>query len=224
GAAGDADVDGGKTTLFSPVFDLEGYEAAAVDYWLWYTNDRGNSPGEDTWLVQVTSDGQNWETLESTTQSTNAWVERSFVLSEVVELTSTVQLRFVASDYGSGSLVEAAIDDFVLSGMEITVDTDPAGTPGHVTWLERPSPNPFNPRTSIHFELAEGGRVTLRIFDVTGRQVRTLVDGALSVGRHALDWDGRNDAGRPLASGTYYLRLEPAGSAPAQVRRLTLVR
>ncbi|MGD8394600.1 MAG: C25 family cysteine peptidase, partial [Candidatus Eiseniibacteriota bacterium] len=42
GAAGDADVDGGKTTLFSPVFDLEGYEAAAVDYWLWYTNDRGN--------------------------------------------------------------------------------------------------------------------------------------------------------------------------------------
>ena len=115
--AGDNDVDGGKTTLFSPVFDLTGFTSARVSYWLWYTNDRGNNPGEDYWSVGVTDDGSNWISLENTTASTNDWVERSFQLDSFIELTDHVQLRYVARDDGAGSLVEAAIDDVVLTGI-----------------------------------------------------------------------------------------------------------
>jgi hypothetical protein len=75
-------------------------------------------------------------------------------------------------------------------------------------------PNPFNPRTELELEVpAEGGAggVRLRIFDVGGRLVRTLVDGPLAPGRHRLTWDGRDDGGQRLVSGAYFLRASASG-------------
>jgi len=83
-------------------------------------------------------------------------------------------------------------------------------------------PNPFNPRTTLRWELAEAGRVRLEIFDVRGRRVRKLVDRELPAGPHALGFDGRDDDGRTLASGVYYIRLD---TGERQLRgRITLVR
>jgi hypothetical protein len=224
GAAGVNDVDGGKTTLFSPVFDLTGYDIATVSYWVWYTNNLGNSPGQDFWDVDVTGDGASWVALEHTTESTNAWVERSFALEDQIELTDQVRLRFVASDYGAGSLVEAAIDDFLLTGIERpTTGVAGEATPHRlVTGLDPCRPNPFNPWTGITYRLSDAGRVKLRIYDVSGRLVRTLEDGLVSEGAHELRWDGRNATGRPVASGNYFLRLDAPGFM--QVRQMTLVR
>jgi len=219
--AGVNDVDGGKTTLFSPVFDLDGYSSATVRYWLWYTNDRGNSPGEDAWAVDVTADGSTWVSLENTITSTNAWVERTLVLDSAVPLTSAVQLRFVASDYGAGSLVEAAVDDFLLTGIRIPLAM---ASPEVLrqNGLDPCRPNPFNPRTAIRYRVAESGPASLRIYGVSGRVVRTLVDGPVEAGEHSLVWDGRNDGGEAVASGIYYLRLETGDFM--QVRTMTLVR
>ncbi len=72
-------------------------------------------------------------------------------------------------------------------------------------------PNPFNPHTSIPFTLAAAGAVRLQVYDLRGRLVRTLWDGPLAAGAHRLDWDGRNAAGRPVASGVYLYRLEAGG-------------
>jgi len=83
-------------------------------------------------------------------------------------------------------------------------------------------PNPFNPQTSIAFELAAGGQVRLTIHDLGGRLVRTLAAGDFPAGRHESTWDGRDDAGRGLASGSYLARLV-AGDRQ-QVTRLSLVR
>jgi PKD repeat protein len=70
-------------------------------------------------------------------------------------------------------------------------------------------PNPFNPRTTIAFELGARAPVDLRVFDASGRLVRRLVDGEpLDPGRHDVVWNGRDDAGKLLASGTYFYRLE----------------
>ena len=69
-------------------------------------------------------------------------------------------------------------------------------------------PNPFNPSTSIVFYLPLGQRATLVIYDVKGSRVRTLVDGAQPVGRHAVRWDGKNDSGVQVGSGVYYYRLK----------------
>jgi subtilisin-like proprotein convertase family protein/Zn-dependent metalloprotease len=69
-------------------------------------------------------------------------------------------------------------------------------------------PNPFNPLTTIKFDLPRDGRVALRVYDLSGRAVRTLVDGDLVRATHTYQWDGTDDAGRRLASGTYYYRVE----------------
>jgi len=77
-------------------------------------------------------------------------------------------------------------------------------------------PNPFNPSTHIEFALPRPGHVTARIYDVTGRLVRTLVDEDLPAAVHARVWDGTDDSGRQVASGTYYLKLTAPGHAAVQ--------
>ena len=70
-------------------------------------------------------------------------------------------------------------------------------------------PNPFNPQTKIAYDLPGEATVTLNVFDASGRLVRELVDGeVLSAGRYETKWNGRNNAGRLVASGVYFYRLE----------------
>ena len=68
-------------------------------------------------------------------------------------------------------------------------------------------PNPFNPETTIAFTLAQSQRITLAIYNVIGQRVRTLQDGFAESGSHRVRWDGRDDSGRSLTSGLYYVRL-----------------
>jgi len=83
-------------------------------------------------------------------------------------------------------------------------------------------PNPFNPTTELHFSLPEAGEVTLRIYDMSGRLVKVIHEGALEAGRHHRTWDGRDQTGRTVASGTYFAKLvAPVGSL---VKPLALVR
>ena len=91
------------------------------------------------------------------------------------------------------------------------------------------SPNPFNPRTTLRFNVAEAGAVRLDVYDVGGRRVRTLVDAPREAGTHAVTWNGRDASGRNAASGVYIARLTVTGESQAtsndvKVQRLTLVR
>lgn len=87
--------------------------------------------------------------------------------------------------------------------------------------LAQNSPNPFNPRTEIAFSLPARGLVTLTVFDLAGRRVRMLVRDELESGRHRVRWDGRDDGGAPVSSGTYLYRLTtPEGSL---ARKMLLV-
>ncbi|MBM3288150.1 MAG: hypothetical protein FJY88_12470, partial [Candidatus Eisenbacteria bacterium] len=109
------DVDGGKTTLTSPLLNLSSYGTVRLEYYRWYTNDMGNNPGQDSWVVQVSEDdGQSWVDLENTTASARSWTRMEFDLGDYISLTPTARLRFVASDYPGGSLVEAGVDDVRL--------------------------------------------------------------------------------------------------------------
>ena len=81
----------------------------------------------------------------------------------------------------------------------------------------------FNPQTTIAFEIPSQQDVTLRVFDLSGRLVRNLIQGELRTpGRHEVVWNGRDDAGRQVASGTYFYRLE-AGEF-AETKRMVLVK
>jgi hypothetical protein len=84
-------------------------------------------------------------------------------------------------------------------------------------------PNPFNPQTTIRYVLPAAGRVSLRVYDLAGRVVRTLVAGVVQpVGAHEIAWDGRDARGRSLASGSYICRI--TANHRAATHRITLVR
>jgi hypothetical protein len=87
----------------------------------------------------------------------------------------------------------------------------PAPSPVTTSRLHGNAPNPFNPSTAIRFDLAQGGRTELRIYDVRGRLVRTLVAESLPQGAHVARWDGRSDAGVAVASGVYLVELLAGG-------------
>lgn len=74
-------------------------------------------------------------------------------------------------------------------------------------FLARQRPNPFNPPATVRFEIPTDADATLRIFDARGALVRTLVDAPTPAGAHAVVWYGRNDRGRALGSGIYFVRL-----------------
>jgi hypothetical protein len=101
----------------------------------------------------------------------------------------------------------------------IGVGTTP---PRQTAVLHQSFPNPFRATTTIGFSLAEPGRVVLRIYDLAGRPVRTLVDGDLTARYHAITWDGADGQGRPAPSGIYLYRLEKEGYRTA--RKLLLAR
>lgn len=109
--------------------------------------------------------------------------------------------------------------DGTRPGLCVATATEEGGVPAGYA-LHANYPNPFNPETTIAFELGAAGLATLRVYDLLGREVATLVDGVLPAGRHTVVFDARQ-AGR-LPSGTYLYRLT-AGSFQQQ-RLLTLVK
>lgn len=74
-------------------------------------------------------------------------------------------------------------------------------------------PNPFNPRTTIAFSLRDAGDARVQLFDAAGRRVRDLAARHFAAGRHAIDWDGRDEQGRALAAGVYLCRVQAGGEA-----------
>jgi flagellar hook assembly protein FlgD len=90
------------------------------------------------------------------------------------------------------------------------------------SFLSQNSPNPFSASTRIVFGLREAADVRVRIYDVAGRLVRDLVDSHFAASRHVVAWDGRDDAGRVVASGMYFYRID-AGTF-VQTRKLLLMR
>ena len=86
--------------------------------------------------------------------------------------------------------------------------------------LQQNYPNPFNFTTTITYQIATSDLVTLRVYDNVGREVRTLVDQYQSVGNKFITWDGTNDFGQRVASGTYMYRLQADGSVQNRIMLL----
>jgi hypothetical protein len=108
---------------------------------------------------------------------------------------------------------------------DLLVVTDPTavGTLSALTHLGEACPNPFNPRTLIHYAIAQPGPVDLRVYDAAGRLVRRLVhENSVLVGGYEVIWDGHDDRGLEVGSGVYFYRLDTRESRLTQ--RMTLLR
>jgi hypothetical protein len=133
GAVGEQDIDGGFTTLISPAYNFAGYSDVKVSYWRWFSNGAGAGPYEDTFTVSAsTNNGTTWTTAEvvgpgsaSDPNVNGGWVNSVWTLSSKgLTPSSQIKLRFVAQDAVNPSLVEAALDDVSLTGLQC-VDPTP---------------------------------------------------------------------------------------------------
>jgi YD repeat-containing protein len=152
-----------------------------------------------------------------TTQDTSLVVDFGELVSstEAFEVTWTVQ----ASD---GQLTSRPSNEegFFVLDLTTSVEEPRAGLPTDFA-LYPNYPNPFNPETTIRYDLPVRAEVRLTIYDLLGRTVRTLVAQTQSAGAHSAVWDGRDDAGRQLASGVYVYRLE-AGAFKQSAKMLLM--
>lgn len=119
-------------------------------------------------------------------------------------------------------------NDWPLAGSyRLVFEADVSGVaeqdPPRATGIVAAVPNPFNPTLAVTFELDRAGSVSVDVFDLQGRRVRRLWAGDLAAGRHDLAWDGSDDSGRRLASGTYVLRLAVPGGRTDH-RRVTMLK
>ncbi len=88
--------------------------------------------------------------------------------------------------------------------------------------LEQNYPNPFNPLTIISYQVTSDNWVTLKVYDLLGRKVKTLVNKQMAPGRYTVRWDGTNDAGQPVSSGVYLYRIETGGFS--KIKKMVLLR
>ncbi|QKK07801.1 MAG: choice-of-anchor B family protein [Planctomycetota bacterium] len=119
GGLGDYDVDGGKTTLKSPVYDLDGLNDPYLGVWVWYSNNTGADPNNDTFRIDFSSNGGNsWtnaKTLGPSGEFSNGgWFYHEIRVADIVTPNANFRARFVAEDAASGSIVEAAVDELSI--------------------------------------------------------------------------------------------------------------
>ncbi|MBU1073781.1 hypothetical protein KKG45_11085, partial [bacterium] len=161
----------------------------------------------------VAWDGDSWSGLGS-------GIGNGYSSSEVGALAVMGQVLAVGGDFRQAGGRPSC--RFAIYCTEATPVLDDAVARPTV-FLEQNHPNPFNPRTRIAYTVPDGGgAVVLRLFDLAGRLVRTLVAGDMPAGRHEAVWDGTDETGRKVASGNYFYRLAAPGVE--ETRQLVLVR
>ena len=123
-------------------------------------------------------------------------------------------------DAGMAEFTVSAADR-VGNGRSASIAVAGDDVPG-LLFVEQNSPNPFNPDTSIAFTLTGDARVSVTVYDMLGRRVRTLLDERIGAGRHVLRWDATDDGGRTVASGVYLYRV--SRGAKSFTRKMLFVR
>jgi len=211
---GSYDVDGGVTTLLSPVLDLSGVPSPTLRYYRWYTNSVGANPNNDIFVADVSADGgATWVNLETLPETREFWEPMEFPLDAYITPGPQVQFRFIAGDLAGGSIIEAGIDDVEIYGEPQTVGLPDTGARSAPTHLLPAHPNPFPSGTTLRFVLDAAAPVLAEIFDLRGRRTARLLNERLSAGEHDIRWDGRLPTGATAPSGIYFFHLRtPAGT------------
>ena len=206
-------VDAGKTSVISPLFDLSSSGAGYVDFYSFFS--QFGPTNDDTLSLHMSRDGINWtflwELLGTGHNNPNYEHQKVYFRPEMVGgYGSTVRFKFVVEDNENNTITEAALDDILIRvGQASSALGGPDAT---LAFRADPAaPSPFSGATTVRFQLPGRQRVALRVFDAAGRLVRTVSDQTLDGGAHSLSWDGRTEAGEPAPSGIYYAMLRAGG-------------
>ncbi|MCB9232598.1 MAG: choice-of-anchor B family protein [Bacteroidia bacterium] len=187
GDVGDDDVDNGVTILKSPIFDLTGYNQPVVRFYRWFANDGGFGNPNDT-LQFVLSNGISSVALTKIHQTANFWVLDTFIVSNYITPTASMQLEARCGDYSPGHLVEGALDLFsVVEGNGVGVD-DPVMVQGPRLVIY---PNPVKANSLVTYDFGQplqNTRASFQLTDIQGKLIWSQ-DLKQSVGEFQLKTD-----------------------------------
>jgi len=139
------DVDDGKTTLKTSVFDVSDIESATVSYWRWYA-DLGPVHNNDLFQVDISNNGgTDWVNVETLDHTINSWEEVSFKVSDKITPTDQMMMRFVARDEPDDSYCEAGIDDFMVETYDLPLSLALSGPPAIGTSVDVLIDSPADP-------------------------------------------------------------------------------
>jgi len=190
-----SDVDGGQTTVMTGAYDLSNYVFPIIEYYRWYSNDRGGGQvdrKDDRWRVEIKNETMTgWTAVENTNQTDVNWRRRVFSVYQYLSHAKGVQMRFRAIDDNDDSNVEAGIDDFfIYDGVPASVN-NVAGVKAEIY------PNPAD--NNIHITMSAAVKGTISINDVTGKQIAVMnMDGTTN--SHVFNTT-------PIVPGQYFLTI-----------------
>ena len=170
----------------------------------WSTVSQTNNAG---WRIMRSVDGETFEAVGNFVQgagTSDALMNYSFEDKDLPGV-DKVYYRLEQVDL-DGSIAQSNVIE-VLLGARMPLPTE---------FAVNVYPNPFNPSTTISYDLPEAGPVTVVIYDVLGQQVRRLVSQVTSAGRYSIQWDARDNQGRGVASGVYIAKVDAGTSTLSQ--------
>jgi len=213
-------------------YNVTGYQTLEVDFWFKMVSMETN----ENFFVQY-FDGATWQTVANIVRAgsivNNTFYHQIVTISRsTYNFPTNAQLRFMcdASDNNddvyideiefrgttAGSLAEG--DNSFIASETLPTSFD----------LKQNYPNPFNPSTTIGFALPDAGKVTLRIYSLTGQLVRELANANYAGGRHQIVWDAKDERGLRVASGVYFYKLDVQlandGAQFVQTKKMTLMK
>ncbi|MFQ5583735.1 MAG: FlgD immunoglobulin-like domain containing protein [Calditrichia bacterium] len=169
-----------------------------------------------------------WNSVATTTNTT--WTDYDVTINTASQTTFRYKITAVdtASNESNYSNTVSTKGYWVPKHAVEPSEDQAQKLPKQIT-LHQNYPNPFNPVTEIRFDLPEDAQVVIKIYNVLGEEVRTLVDNHMEIGFHSVIWDGRDETGRELPSGIYIYRFQVssgnvAGNSFVSVKKLTLLR
>jgi Zn-dependent metalloprotease len=195
---GTADVDDGKTTLISPPFDATNIIDPAFTYYRWYSNDQGATPKTDYWQTFISGDGVTWVPIENTLAADHSWRMYAFKIADYTVPTANMRMKFIAEDANAGSLIEAAIDDLTLWGVDPTAIQENGKSLGMVI-----APNPAKDMVFVGFDAEANQIYTIEIRNSIGQLVYANEEKNLSGGHQKLIIPTSN-----LEAGMYFINLK----------------
>ena len=213
-----SDIEGfdldGVTTLESPTLDATGMTVPTIGFWRWFYTSTAD-PG-DYLDVLLSNDGGNaWTWARRIEGRHDDWDEEAIRIADYLAPTGQMKARFVASEQGSFSVVEAAIDDLTLydaATPALGTSLDSGIVPARLG-LRLPWPNPASGSVSAVLELPSRGHVDAEVLDLQGRKVAEVFRGEADAGMLVIHWDGRDARGRSADAGVYFLRATSGGAA-----------
>lgn len=198
--------------LTTEVIDCSGIYNVHLNFWRWLGVEQ---PAYDHAYVRISNDLENWVTIWENTEeiADDQWTEMNIDISEYADDESIVFIRWtMGSTDGGWVYCGWNIDDILITGLQENVTGNDTENIQPVTDMII-YPNPFNPETSISFNLKSSvENAQLAVYNVKGQKVITIIDGYLDQGDHRFSWNGYDDYSKTSAAGVYFINLKLDGA------------